>query len=117
MTFALTEIEKVVKDLIKAAGDRTVWLFYGEMGAGKTTFVKAICTALGISENTSSPTFSIVNSYTSGIQVYHFDHGFRFAGGVGVRVSRRWRRVPRSGRRFHDRRGVGLVVRSARGGS
>lgn len=74
-TFTLSELEKVVKDLIKAAGDSRVWLFYGEMGAGKTTLIKAICRALGVHAPMTSPTFSIVNEYNAddGDVFYHFD--------------------------------------------
>lgn len=72
-TFTLDEIEKVVKDLIKAAGDRKVWLFHGEMGAGKTTLIKAICRELGVRSVMTSPTFSIVNEYDGNGVIYHFD--------------------------------------------
>lgn len=62
------------KELLDYAGDKRVFLFYGEMGAGKTTLIKAICNELGVIENTSSPTFSIVNEYDSAQGViYHFD--------------------------------------------
>lgn len=73
--FTLDELEKVVKDLIKAAGGIRVWLFYGEMGAGKTTLIKAICRALGVHAPMTSPTFSIVNEYNAdgGDVFYHFD--------------------------------------------
>lgn len=47
--------------------------FYGEMGSGKTTFIKAICKQLGIKNNMSSPTFSIINEYCNGHPVYHID--------------------------------------------
>lgn len=49
--------------------------FYGKMGAGKTTFIKAICRALGVKDNVNSPTFTIVNEYKSakGFSIYHFD--------------------------------------------
>lgn len=74
-SFTLDEIENVVKDLIRAAGDCSVWLFYGEMGAGKTTLIKAICRALGVHAPMTSPTFSIVNEYNAddGRVFYHFD--------------------------------------------
>jgi tRNA threonylcarbamoyladenosine biosynthesis protein TsaE len=53
----------------------TAVLFEGEMGAGKTTFIKAVCRELGVSETVSSPTFSIVNEYRTGAgqRIYHFD--------------------------------------------
>ncbi|MBT1685106.1 tRNA (adenosine(37)-N6)-threonylcarbamoyltransferase complex ATPase subunit type 1 TsaE [Fulvivirgaceae bacterium PWU37] len=53
-----------------------VWLFYGEMGAGKTTLIKEVCRALGVEDAMSSPSFSIVNEYAAGIgveKVFHFD--------------------------------------------
>ncbi len=52
-----------------------IFAFYGEMGAGKTTFIKAVCEALGIKDVINSPTFAIINEYTkpSGEPVYHFD--------------------------------------------
>ena len=58
-----------------AAGSR-VFAFYGKMGAGKTTFVKALCEALGVDDVVNSPTFAIVNEYESAIlrcPVFHFD--------------------------------------------
>ncbi|MDE5559586.1 MAG: tRNA (adenosine(37)-N6)-threonylcarbamoyltransferase complex ATPase subunit type 1 TsaE [Bacteroidales bacterium] len=55
--------------------DTPVWAFYGEMGAGKTTFIQAFCRMLGVTEPVLSPTFSIVNEYAcaDGGAVYHFD--------------------------------------------
>ena len=61
---------------VEAMGDSTVFAFYGKMGAGKTTFIKAICEALGVEDVVTSPTFAIVNEYgtkqESG-KVFHFD--------------------------------------------
>lgn len=57
-------------------GQRTVFAFYGHMGAGKTTFIKSICEALGVMDTVQSPTFAIVNDYrseTSGELIHHFD--------------------------------------------
>ena len=56
-------------------GDNTIFAFYGHMGAGKTTFIKAICEELGVKDVITSPTFAIVNEYTDGQgePVYHFD--------------------------------------------
>jgi tRNA threonylcarbamoyladenosine biosynthesis protein TsaE len=52
-----------------------VWLFYGEMGAGKTTLIKNICRQFSVTDNVSSPTFSLVNEYNTenGQTIYHFD--------------------------------------------
>jgi tRNA threonylcarbamoyladenosine biosynthesis protein TsaE len=74
-TFDLNELEGVSKELIGAAQELNIWLLEGEMGAGKTTLVKAIAKELGIKETVASPTFSIVNEYkaNNGRPVYHFD--------------------------------------------
>jgi tRNA threonylcarbamoyladenosine biosynthesis protein TsaE len=56
------------------AADARIFLFYGDMGAGKTTLIKAICEHLGVTEPATSPTFAIVNEYVGGKQkIYHFD--------------------------------------------
>jgi len=70
----LAELPDVAARILGAAGKRRVFLFYGEMGAGKTTLIKAMCTRLGVVDATSSPTFAIINEYTAtkGL-VYHFD--------------------------------------------
>ncbi|RJE73066.1 MULTISPECIES: tRNA (adenosine(37)-N6)-threonylcarbamoyltransferase complex ATPase subunit type 1 TsaE [Reichenbachiella] len=72
---SLDEISEVAAAVIAYAGDRRVWLFEGQMGAGKTTLIKAICEQLGIIDETSSPTFSLVNVYVdaAGEEYYHFD--------------------------------------------
>ena len=73
---SLGEINEVARQFIRNMGESTVFAFYGKMGAGKTTFIKAICEELGISEGVNSPTFAIVNEYRSdstGELVYHFD--------------------------------------------
>jgi tRNA threonylcarbamoyladenosine biosynthesis protein TsaE len=61
--------------LLEFAGQEKIFLFEGEMGAGKTTFIKAICEALGVEDLVSSPTFSIVNEYLgkNKSRIYHFD--------------------------------------------
>lgn len=72
----LADINEAAKSFITAMDDNTVFAFYGEMGAGKTTFVKAVCEELGVTDVITSPTFSIVNEYRSdktGELIYHFD--------------------------------------------
>lgn len=69
-------LEEAAKAFVAAMGERSVFAFYGKMGAGKTTFIKALCKALGIEDIVNSPTFSLVNEYrsdTTGELVYHFD--------------------------------------------
>ena len=72
---SLTDLVPVSNQLLALASDVPVWCFYGEMGAGKTTLVKAICDQLGATDSMSSPTFSLVNEYETASQVpiYHFD--------------------------------------------
>ena len=72
----LEEIEAAARQFVEAMDDNTVFAFYGKMGAGKTTFIKAVCTLLGVTDNITSPTFAIVNEYRSDIAgelIYHFD--------------------------------------------
>ena len=72
--YSETEIEQAAKFLLSNIQNQKTLLFYGEMGAGKTTFIKAFCAALGVEDTVSSPTFSIVNEYhyPEG-KIYHFD--------------------------------------------
>ena len=71
----LSDIEDAARKFVDNMGNSSVFAFYGEMGAGKTTFIKAICSALGVTEIITSPTFSIVNEYekTNGEPIFHFD--------------------------------------------
>jgi len=71
----LSELSGAAKALLNFAGDQQIFIFEGEMGAGKTTFIKALCEELGVQENVSSPTFSIVNEYITAADqiIYHFD--------------------------------------------
>ena len=73
---SLEQIHEAAREFISAMGDNTVFALYGKMGAGKTTFVKALCEELGVSDVITSPTFAIVNEYRSdenGELIYHFD--------------------------------------------
>ena len=72
---ALADLKEVAAVFIEQAGSIKVWLLSGEMGSGKTTFIKALCAQLGVLDTMSSPTFSIVNEYlTAGSnRVFHFD--------------------------------------------
>lgn len=73
---SLDDIRTAAKAFIEQIDQNTVFAFYGKMGAGKTTFIKAVCEELGVSDVVNSPTFSIVNEYRSddtGELIYHFD--------------------------------------------
>lgn len=69
------QLDEVAEQIIAFAGDSRVWIFEGEMGAGKTALIKAICKAFDVEDNVNSPTFSIVNEYrnTHDHTFYHFD--------------------------------------------
>ena len=69
-------IRKAAAQFISFIDDNTVFAFKGNMGAGKTTFIKAVCEELGVKDVINSPTFSIINEYRSeltGELIYHFD--------------------------------------------
>lgn len=72
---SIEEIAVAAKEFVAAMGERKVFAFYGKMGAGKTTFIKAVCEELGVEDVINSPTFAIVNEYVDGKgePVYHFD--------------------------------------------
>ena len=73
---SLDNIHAAAREFVKNMGEGNVYAFYGKMGAGKTTFIKAICEELGVDDVITSPTFSIVNEYrseTTGELIYHFD--------------------------------------------
>ena len=74
ITFSLEQLDEVVHQII-VQNPKKVILFHGEMGVGKTTFIKALAKQLGVLEPTKSPTFSLVNEYqtTTNQLVYHFD--------------------------------------------
>ena len=68
-------IRDTARKFISFIGNHKVLAFYGSMGAGKTTFVKALCEELGVEDVITSPTFAIVNEYTHGTgnPIFHFD--------------------------------------------
>ena len=72
---SLDELNPAAQSFADAIGERRVFAFYGTMGTGKTTFIRAVCEALGVNEPVTSPTFSIVNEYktAAGAKVFHFD--------------------------------------------
>ncbi len=72
---SINEIREAARQFVSEIGNRRVFAFYGTMGAGKTTFIKAVCEELGVDDVVTSPTFAIVNEYTAadGTPIYHFD--------------------------------------------
>lgn len=72
----IDNIEETAREFAGLMGDDTVFAFYGKMGVGKTTFIKALCKLLGVEDEVNSPTFAIINEYhsqtTAGL-IYHFD--------------------------------------------
>lgn len=73
---SLEQIREAAREFINNIGESNVFAFYGKMGAGKTTFIKAVCEELGVEDVITSPTFAIVNEYRSATTeelIYHFD--------------------------------------------
>lgn len=70
----ISTIHDTAKEFLNMLGDSRVVAFYGKMGAGKTTFIKALCETLGVDDVITSPTFAIVNEYSTDEEpIYHFD--------------------------------------------
>jgi tRNA threonylcarbamoyladenosine biosynthesis protein TsaE len=76
---SINEIREAARQFVSEIGNRRVFAFYGTMGAGKTTFIKAVCEELGVTDVITSPTFAIVNEYSPSSdflpssKIYHFD--------------------------------------------
>lgn len=75
LNFTSGNIHSAAKQFIEATVNYSVFALHGDMGAGKTTFVHAVCEAMGVKDNISSPTFSIINQYTNQDKqiIYHID--------------------------------------------
>lgn len=78
MTITIQSVDTIAqaaREFVEAMGENRIFAFYGSMGAGKTTFIKAVCEELGVKDVINSPTFSIVNEYLDGAgnSIYHFD--------------------------------------------
>lgn len=72
----LNSIDTAAEQFVNNMGSRRIFAFYGKMGAGKTTFIRAVCRKLGVEEEVTSPSFAIVNEYRSdtlGKSIFHFD--------------------------------------------
>lgn len=71
---SVSDLPAIASEIISFAANARIFLFYGDMGAGKTTLIKSLCRVLGSRDNITSPTFAIVNEYeaTAG-KIYHFD--------------------------------------------
>ena len=72
---SIDEIAQAAREFKNAIQGHKVIAFHGEMGAGKTTFIKALCSEFGVTDNVASPTFAIINEYLAndGSTIYHFD--------------------------------------------
>ena len=72
---SIEKIDSVARQLVDMLGPRKKVAFFGEMGAGKTTLIQAVCRILGVEDNVASPTFALINEYFTkeGASVYHFD--------------------------------------------
>ena len=88
LTYRLGDIGSCAARFIEASGNRRVFAFEGDMGAGKTTFIRAICGVLGVEGRISSPSFAIINEYVSPLvgNIYHIDL-YRLAGAEDARMA------------------------------
>ena len=72
--YSISELPLAAKSILSLSQQNKIFLFYGDMGAGKTTLIKSLCASLGSTDVVTSPTFSIVNEYIGAkVKIYHFD--------------------------------------------
>ncbi len=69
---SVNQLPNIASELLSYGANERIFLFYGDMGAGKTTLIKSLCRALGSPDNITSPTFAIVNEYAAATKIYHF---------------------------------------------
>ena len=74
-SYTLNQLDEAAQRLLQEAGEEKVWVFKGQMGAGKTTLIKSLAKALQVEDQVSSPTFGIVNEYQTSSKglIFHFD--------------------------------------------
>lgn len=71
---SIEEMSDIAQTFLKEIGDKRVIAFFGNMGVGKTTFIKEVCKQLGVTDVVNSPTFAVINEYASNVgPIYHFD--------------------------------------------
>ncbi|MFO7829323.1 MAG: tRNA (adenosine(37)-N6)-threonylcarbamoyltransferase complex ATPase subunit type 1 TsaE [Bacteroidales bacterium] len=72
---SLSDLNIIAEKFLRLMGNKRVFAFFGPMGVGKTTFIKALCNELGVVEIVTSPTFALINEYQTGNGkvIYHFD--------------------------------------------
>jgi tRNA threonylcarbamoyladenosine biosynthesis protein TsaE len=75
LTFGLQEIETTAREFLGAVKDYKIFALHGNLGAGKTTFIRAVCNVLRVKDHVTSPTFNIIHTYNSdnGKIIYHLD--------------------------------------------
>ena len=74
LVHSIEEMSDVAQTFLKEIGDKRVIAFFGNMGVGKTTFIKEVCKQLGVTDVVNSPTFAVINEYASNVgPIYHFD--------------------------------------------